>query len=303
MKPITKRIFIFSAVTVISGLTLMGVGMGLGGRPGVLFSKDGIRSPYQEKKPYIQEKSQLEEFHSLNLSIDSDAQIRILPSNDQNYYIEYLLDGNNQKPRCEVTDDTLHFSQTDSQNYMVGMFGIQLGSFVQSEPFVTLYLPEDVLLKQTQIFTSYGDISLSSVNLGKASVETEYGNISLKDTTAETLHLQLESGDCFIDELTTDTLNIYSEYGDIQTKKLSFQSADITLEYGDLNLMLPDSIKNYQCKFHLEYGELTLPEDAPKEWYQNEDEEVIYQTKQNDTHKNKQITVQSEDGDVQIQYP
>ena len=72
---------------------------------------------------------------------------------------------------------------------MVGMFGIQFGSSVQSEPSITLYLPEGTELKQTQIYTSYGDISLSSANLGDASIETASGNISLKDTTAKTLHL------------------------------------------------------------------------------------------------------------------
>lgn len=360
MKPITKRIFIFSAVTAVSGLILMGVGMGLGGRPGVLFSKEGIQTPYQEKKPYFQKKTQLDPFHTLNLSIDSDAQIRVLPSNDKNYYIEYLLDGNYQKPHCEVTDDTLYFSQTDSQNFMVGMFGIQFGSSVQSEPSITLYLPEGTELKQTQIYTSYGDISLSSANLGDASIETASGNISLKDTTAGTLQLLLEDGDCLVDGVTadtftlnneygdtvlknttsksasleldsgnlelnqfsTDTLKIYSEDGNVQTENLSFQSADITLEYGDLELdvntletltcnldsgglilTLPDSMRQYQCDFHLEYGDLTLPEDAPKDRYQEEDGEVIYQTQQTNDNKNRRITIQSEDGDVQIQYP
>ena len=303
MKPITKRIFIFSAVTAVSGLILMGVGMGLGGRPGVLFSKEGIQTPYQEKKPYFQKKTQLDPFHTLNLSIDSDAQIRVLPSNDKNYYIEYLLDGNYQKPHCEVTDDTLYFSQTDSQNFMVGMFGIQFASSVQSEPSITLYLPEGTELKQTQIYTSYGDISLSSANLGDASIETASGNISLKDTTAGTLQLLLEDGDCLVDGVTADTFTLNNEYGDTVLKNTTSKSASLELDSGNLILTLPDSMRQYQCDFHLEYGDLTLPEDAPKDRYQEEDGEVIYQTQQNDDNKNRRITIQSGDGDVQIQYP
>lgn len=42
MKKITKRILIASAVTAGTGVVFMGVGIALGGWPGVVFTKGGI---------------------------------------------------------------------------------------------------------------------------------------------------------------------------------------------------------------------------------------------------------------------
>ena len=44
MKKITKRILIASAVTAGTGVVFMGVGIALGGWPGVVFTKGGIHS-------------------------------------------------------------------------------------------------------------------------------------------------------------------------------------------------------------------------------------------------------------------
>lgn len=52
MKKITKRILIASAVTAGTGVVFMGVGIALGGWPGVVFTKGGIHSPYEQKTPY-----------------------------------------------------------------------------------------------------------------------------------------------------------------------------------------------------------------------------------------------------------
>lgn len=54
MKKITKRILIASAVTAGTGVVFMGVGIALGGWPGVVFTKGGIHSPYEQKTPYRQ---------------------------------------------------------------------------------------------------------------------------------------------------------------------------------------------------------------------------------------------------------
>ena len=48
MKKITKRILIASAVTAGTGVVFMGVGIALGGWPGVVFTHGGIHSPYEQ---------------------------------------------------------------------------------------------------------------------------------------------------------------------------------------------------------------------------------------------------------------
>ncbi len=54
MKPVTKRILTISASLAGIGIAMMGVGLLLGGRPGVVFNNSGIISPYQKKVFYDQ---------------------------------------------------------------------------------------------------------------------------------------------------------------------------------------------------------------------------------------------------------
>lgn len=69
MKKITKRILIASAVTAGTGVVFMGVGIALGGWPGVVFTKGGIHSPYEQKTPYRQEKKEIEPFIMSNIHL------------------------------------------------------------------------------------------------------------------------------------------------------------------------------------------------------------------------------------------
>lgn len=93
MKKITKRILITSAVTAGAGVVLMGAGIALGGWPGVVFTKDGIRSPYDQRTPYRQEKKEIDPFSELSLYIGSEADVSVAASEDGKYYIEYTLTG------------------------------------------------------------------------------------------------------------------------------------------------------------------------------------------------------------------
>ena len=104
MKKITKRILIASAVTAGTGVVFMGVGIALGGWPGVVFTKGGIHSPYEQKTPYRQEKKEIEPFSELSLYV-------VMASKDEKYYVEYTLDGNYGKPKCELTNGKLSIAQ------------------------------------------------------------------------------------------------------------------------------------------------------------------------------------------------
>ena len=111
MKNITKRILIASAVTAGTGVVFMGVGIALGGWPGVVFTKGGIHSPYEQKTPYRQEKKEIEPFSELSLYVGSEADVVVMASKDEKYYVEYTLDGNYGKPKCELTNGKLSIAQ------------------------------------------------------------------------------------------------------------------------------------------------------------------------------------------------
>ena len=87
MKKITKRILVTSAVMAGAGVVLMGAGIALGGWPGVVFTKGGIRSPYDKRTPYRQEKKEIDPFSELSLYVGSEADVAGAASEDGKYYI------------------------------------------------------------------------------------------------------------------------------------------------------------------------------------------------------------------------
>lgn len=281
MKTWTKRILAVSAAAAGAGLVLLGIGMGMGGRPGVLFDKNGIHSPYQQTLPYHIKKTQTDAFTSLNIQIDSEADIQILPSGDQNFYVEYLLNGAYDKPVCEVTGHTLSVTQAVSPSSMTGVFGLSLSAFDSPDPksYLTLYLPEEAVIQNTEIYNDYGSTALSGVHLGTVSIESSYGNVTLKNVTGKTLKLILDEGDLTADTLDADSCSLSSAYGDIILKDASLQETEIEMEYGDLELdsFTSNTLKlvsedgdvicnEFSCKsadFTLEYGDLDLDAKEP----------------------------------------
>lgn len=281
MKTWTKRILAVSAAAAGAGLVLLGIGMGMGGRPGVLFDKNGIHSPYQQTLPYHMKKTQTDAFTSFNIQIDSEADIQVLPSGDQNYYVEYLLDGAYDEPVCEVTGHTLSVSQAVAPSSGAGIFGLSFSAFAPPDPksYLTLYLPEEAVIQNADICNDYGSTALSGIHLGTASIENSAGNITLKNVTGKNLELILDDGDLTADTLTADSCSLSSAYGDVFLKDTSLKETEIEMEYGDLKLngFTSSTLKlvsedgdvicsEFSCKsadFTLEYGDLELDAKEP----------------------------------------
>ena len=105
MKKSKKIILTISAVTLTAGVLLTGIGYMKGGRFGFVFS-DGkfisADSIEEEKQPFILEKKKLDSVKGIDINILSYADIRILPSADNSFYLEYNLPGEYPKPSSPV---------------------------------------------------------------------------------------------------------------------------------------------------------------------------------------------------------
>lgn len=274
MKPLTKHVLTACAAMAGIGLVLLGIGMGMGGRPGVMFNKDGIHSPYQQTEPFHIEKTKLDTFTSLNININSEAEIRILPSDDSNYYVEYLLNGESNKPICEIIDNTLHFSQDVPSSMAVFGLALETFDFAEPEPYLTLYLPKEAVIQDVDIYNDSGSLDISGMHFGTASIENYFGNVTLTNVTGETLELILDDGNLSVDTLTADSCSLRSDYGNVFFKNASLKDAEIKIEDGEvkldnfitntLKLLSKDGnviSKELSCKsadFTLEYGNLEL---------------------------------------------
>lgn len=212
MKKITKRILIASAVTAGTGVVFMGVGIALGGWPGVVFTKGGIHSPYEQKTPYRQAKKEIEPFSELSLYVGSEADVVVMASKDEKYYVEYTLDGNYGKPKCELTNGKLSIAQQDHNGYMTGMFGLNLGENLSGEKsYITVYIPKGTLLETADIYNDYGNVNWSNVNGKKVSIEADSGNVKNRTVGNNVNETDFERRRCIRRQ--TESGNIYAAIG------------------------------------------------------------------------------------------
>lgn len=282
MKTTTKRILLISFCMILAGIILTGLGHMLGGSPGVSIDSNGIRSANHPSKSYRQEKRKIESFQNLNLQIDSYADVCIVPSDDDNFYLEYLLPGDYNEPEYAVKDNTFTFSQKSTTNGFLtigtlGFFTYNSVSDTDDYP-VTLYIPEDQSLGNVTIYNSYadvtikglscdnmeltvesGNISLDSTEIASLTLDCEYGEVTLKDFSGDTAELTTESDDVTLDTVKINTLSLSCGYGDVTIKEFSGDTIDLEMESGDLEL---DIVKISHLTCDMEYGDirLTLPD-------------------------------------------
>jgi len=280
----------------------MGVGIALGGWPGVVFTKGGIHSPYEQKTPYRQEKKEIEPFSELSLYVGSEADVVVMASKDEKYYVEYTLDGNYGKPKCELTNGKLSIAQQDHNGYMTGMFGLNLGENLSGEKsYITVYIPKGTLLETADIYNDYGNVNWSNVSGKTFTVQLECGDVKTEQSETTSMELILNDGDVSVDGLKAETFVLQSEYGDstisdvsgkvftvqsecgeveldrvlfekmkvealdgdVLSSEISCSFADVTLEYGDLRWDA-QKLENLTCQAECGDVDLILPEELEK---------------------------------------
>ncbi len=315
MKRTTKTIVTISVILMAAGAVIAGIGYLLGGHPGVQISRHGIFSTSTKSKPCELKKTRLDDFSKAKITIDSYADVQIQPSDDDSFYLEYLLDESYGKPEYFVKDDALTVRQL---NQGVGFINI---GFETNETLrntcLRLYVPKEKALDYMELYNDTGDVTISDTDFKDSKISVDYGALTLNNTHFDSLDLHLDSGDFITDDTQITILNLKNEYGknnlknfkgdfitaDLDTSSLTIDalelgSLDCVVEYGDVNLTLPEKLDTYTFDISVEYGDITLPKEAPRGFYKDrDDDEEYYQTDGDGTHM---IHVESDTGDVVI---
>ncbi len=255
MKINTKKLIHISLLLIIAGAILTGIGMLFGGRPGVSFSRNGITSPYRQNEPYTLKKTKTDSFSHIRLSVESYADIRILPSEDGQFYLEYLLDGDYKEPAFDVTGDTLTLTQKDTHFGNIYFFNFSVTTTGSLHPYINLYIPKGRDMKDLFVFNDCGDLSVEHMAFQDAQLKNEFGNITLRNVSFADTRLTLESGSLKAEQLTADSLLIVNDFGDVTLKDSSAKKTDVKLESGQLEA------DTFTCDSFLaenEYGDIEL---------------------------------------------
>ena len=314
MKSITKKIITVSACLMAAGAVLAGIGYLFGGRAGVSITRNGIGSNNIKSEAVTLEKTKLNTFTEAEITMDAYADIHVLPSDDDNYYVEYLLDKAFGDPQYKVTNGKFTLYQPDSNHGVFLAFSTVSDSL---NTYVNLYVPKDKTLDTLKIYDDSGDVSITGTKAANMDITVDYGDLTLKEISSTSLKITLDSGDLDLKDTETGTFTLYSEYGDSTLKNFKcdtakanldsgslymdaakIKSLNCTSEYGDVNLYLPEKLETYTFDVTAEYGQIYLPDKAPKGHYTDRDDDQEYY--QTDGTSQNLIKIYADSGDIEI---
>ena len=182
MKKSKKIILTLSAVTLTAGVLFTGIGYMKGGRFGFVFSDSkfiSADSMEEEKQPFILEKKKLDSVKDIDIKILSYANIRILPSADNSFYLEYNLPGEYPEPAFSCTDGKLTLTQENREPIAIIGFGFHDSQ--SSEREVTLYVPPKAELNSCKLYSDSGNIQASGLTASDFGIGCDYGYTLRKD--------------------------------------------------------------------------------------------------------------------------
>lgn len=262
MKKSKKIILTISAVTLTAGVLLTGIGYMKGGRFGFVFS-DGkfisADSIEEEKQPFILEKKKLDSVKDIDINILSYADIRILPSADNSFYLEYNLPGEYPEPAFSCTDGKLTLTQENREPIAIIGFGFHDSQ--SSEREVTLYVPPKAELNSCKLYSDSGNIQASDLTASVFGIGCDYGDVTLKNIKSKgSLALNLSAGQLNADTLSGKTVTIYNDSGNISLDSCTSDDLHLETDYGDIQLDNA-AVKN-ASDMTLDSGTLTIKNSA-----------------------------------------
>lgn len=299
------------------GVLLTFAGIAAGGWPGFEITRSGLRSTATQHQSYVLEKTQLDSFSELDISIDSGADIVLEPSDDDHFYLEYTLDGDYEEPSYGISDGVFHFTQKETGAVINGIYFFGSGALSENTaPEIRLYVPENAHLSDVYIYNDYGDLSIQQVTAEHTDIQAGYGDIYLTESVFASAAITLSAGDFEADSSTIDELTFTSEYGDSEFNSMTVKAADLTIEsgtvyldvmhlqtltgvneYGDTTLLLHDPLEEYSFDLNTEYGVINVPDSAPGRLDASDIAEMSY-TSQADGDKTIEFTAES--GNIEV---
>ncbi|WP_148408977.1 DUF4097 family beta strand repeat-containing protein [Murimonas intestini] len=237
MKKYIKVLLIISGCLVLSGGIMLSAGVALGGRPGFVITRDGVRSEDKEGDFIEKEEEDLRNITSLDLKSWS-GNIEIVESDK--FKVEYGYWEDYTDPLYEIIDGKLTLKLSEKRGYRQSVFtGVYFGGSWEGknkEDYIKLYVPSNIKFEEILIDSKYNDLHMNAVDTKQLILKADYSDISL-------------------DGIKAGSMDISSGYGELQAKNCSFQMADLKMDYG--NAKLSDS-EIGETQIAAKYGEVYI---------------------------------------------
>ena len=253
-------------------------------------------------------KQKISGVQALDLALDN-LDLKIVPSDDDCCYLSYRIaaTGGEAPLTYTVQDGTLHLKENDAVQPQVHIDVDFLTDFLtlgrlpeddDNAQTVILSVPKSQL-KQLDIRSSYGDISMRGISAARGSIRCDNGDISLNNCQLSQLTLNNDYGDIDLERCTLDTAAVQLSNGGFDAQETAFSGENsITSSYGDVSVS--DTLANLQAltiQASTAYGEISVPDGLRAQIRQTTDDEL---TDYCHSGTGGSLRVQADNGDIEL---
>ena len=311
MKTWLKTALISGVLCCAVGAVLTAAGMLTGGKQYVqaadINTLRGDARKADSDSLAVLDKQKISGVQALNLSLDN-LDLKIVPSDDDCCYLSYRIAANKGEAPLTYTvqNGTLHLKENDAVQPQVHIDVdfltdfLTLGRLPEDDDTQTVILsvPKSQL-KQLDIRSSYGDISMRGISAARGSIRCDNGDISLKNCQRSQFTLNNDYGDIDLERCTLDTAAVQLSNGGFDAQETAFSGENsITSSYGDVSVS--DTLANLQAltiQASTAYGEISVPDELRAQIRQTTDDDL---TDYCHSGTGGSLRVQADNGDIEL---
>lgn len=312
MKTWLKTTLITGVLCCAVGAVLTAAGMLTGGKQYVqaadINTLRGDARKTDSDSLAVLNKQKISGVQALDLALDN-LDLKIVPSDDDCCYLSYRIaaTGGEAPLTYTVQDGTLHLKENDAVQPQVHIDVDFLTDFLtlgrlpeddDNAQTVILSVPKSQL-KQLDIRSSYGDISMRGISAARGSIRCDNGDIELEHCRLSQFTLNNDYGDIDLERCTLDTADISLYNGEFDAQETAFSGENsITSSYGDISVS--DTLANLQAltiQASTAYGEISVPDGLRAQIRQTTDDEL---TDYCHSGTGGSLRVQADDGDIEL---
>lgn len=311
MKTWLKTALISGVLCCAVGAVLTSAGMLTGGKQYVqaadINTLRGDARKADSDSLAVLDKQKIAGVQALDLALDN-LDLKIVPSDDDCCYLSYRIAANKGEAPLTYTvqDGTLHLKENDAVQPQVHIDVdfltdfLTLGRLPEDDDTQTVILsvPKSQL-KQLDIRSSYGDISMRGISAASGSIRCDNGDISLKNCQLSQFTLNSDYGDIDLERCTLDTAAVQLSNGGFDAQETAFSGENsITSSYGDVSVS--DTLANLQAltiQASTAYGEISVPDGLRAQIRQTTDDDL---TDYSHSGTGGSLRVQADNGDIEL---
>lgn len=312
MKTWLKTALLSGVLCCAVGTVLTAVGMLTGGKQYVqaadINTLRGDARKTDSDSLAVLDKQKISNVQALDLALDN-LDLKIVPSDDACCYLSYRIAATDGEAPLTYTvqNGTLHLKENDAVQPQVHIDVDFLTDFLtfgrlpeddNDAQTVILSVPKSQL-KQLDIRSSYGDISMRGISAARGSIRCDNGDISLNNCQLSQLTLNNDYGDIDLERCTLDTAAVQLSNGGFDAQETAFSGENsITSSYGDVSVS--DTLANLQAltiQASTAYGEISVPDGLRAQIRQTTDDEL---TDYCHSGTGGSLRVQADNGDIEL---